>query len=252
MPIKSYSIAPSDTAEVFSRKLSANDMKNGALEVYHCLDALRIWDDVFRPMYGELLSLMHRFDGDDPPDVDAVFEHGIVSMEHTCIEPENRRKAQTLISPDQISLVIPAANKVKSAKGILKASNPWGQSVFNDAIAEAYANFNIITNAIRKKMGQCPKGTVIVLESHSGLNDEWMVEPVRIAFELIMREAGCQKYAFVLLARDNPASAFISARRPFEIRRFSPPPMTDAERIDAWRKLTGGEPPEFDQMIEDE
>jgi hypothetical protein len=240
MPTKSDSSAPGETAEEFSRKLPIEDIKeNWALEAYHCLDALRIWEDAFRPKYGELLSLTHRFGGDDPPDVDAVFERGTVPMEHTCVEPENRRKAHALL-PNQMRRVIPAANKVKSVKGIRKASNPWGQDAFTDVIPEAHANYDLIAKAMREKMGKCSRGAVIVLESHSGSSCEWTVEPARVAFDLIKRESGWEKYAFVLLARDNPvsyASAFISAERPFEIRRFSPPPMTDEERSEAWKKL---------------
>ena len=228
MPTRSYSIAPGETVEEFARKLPIEDIKeNGALEAYHCLDSLRIWEDVFRPKYGELLSLTHRFGGDDPPDVDAVFERGTLPMEHTCVEPENRRKAHALL-PNQMRRVIPAANKVRSVKGIMKASNPWDQDAFTDVIPEAHANYNLIAKAMREKMGKCSCGAVIVLESHSGLSCEWTVEPVRVAFDLIKRESGWEKYAFVLLARDNPvsyASAFFSAERPFEIRRYSPPPM---------------------------
>jgi len=241
MPIKKYPIAPSETAQEFVEKLSKADKMNGALEAYHCLDALRIWDDAFRPQYGELLSLTHRFDGDDPPDVDAVFECGTVAMEHTCIEPENRRKAHALI-PDQMRRVIPAANRVKSVKGILKASNPLAHDIFTKVIPEAEANFDLIANALQVKMKKCPNGAIIVLESHSGLDYEWMITPVRIAFETVKRAAGSEKYAFVLLARNNSlsySSAFISAELPFEIRQFSPPPMTETERREAWKQLGG-------------
>lgn len=256
MPKREYLIAPDLTAEAFARSLSEEEIKRGALEAYCCLDAIRIWDDRFRPEFGELTILTHRYDGDDPPDVTAVFERGQVDMEHTCVEPWHRRKADALFRPkkdeddgprqESMRRVIPASEKLKSTKAILEASNLHTQGMWTDVLPEALANHDLVAAAIKEKMLKCPDGAVIVLESRTGLGCAWTEEPVRVAFEAIRAAEGWERFALVLLARGNPVSyesAYFSASHPFEVRRHSPPPMTREEFLAAWSELIGGNPP---------
>src|SRR6266542_6925612 len=63
-------------------------------EVYHCLDMLQSWQQFLKETFGELTSINHRSQPDDPPDLELIFGSRIVGMEHTKLLPSHVGEAE--------------------------------------------------------------------------------------------------------------------------------------------------------------
>ena len=69
-------------------------------ELCELMDAfaiLDIWQSLFHSSHGQLQSLVHCSNPDDPPDVIAQFARGDLGIEHTIIEPSHRVHGTKLI-----------------------------------------------------------------------------------------------------------------------------------------------------------
>src|SRR4051812_11257145 len=80
----SYQTQQNELHDLLRESLLSGKERN---EVLWSLDAIQIWRKFFEDLYGKLLSLRHRSNPDDPPDLELIFEDAAVGLEHTSLMP---------------------------------------------------------------------------------------------------------------------------------------------------------------------
>ena len=107
----------------------------GCNEVFHALDALRVWKDWFEDKYGQLTRIDQRSNPDDPPDMDLVLEKTIVPLEHTELKPHPFGMVDDIHHkeyPDQC-ITLPALSKNPKTRpeitnAMFSYDAPWASS----------------------------------------------------------------------------------------------------------------------------
>lgn len=210
-------------------------------EIYYCYDVLTIWADKFEHL-GKPVSLDHHSNPDDPPDVRANFDSGVVlDMEHTSTEPAHRHKAERLRGRTG-GLVPPVSGSYKTTKDILDAMNPYAGGGWVSAEKEAIARYKLIFNAIKRKVEKYPTGGVLVLEGDAFTSDFTLPHSVGAAYSDIRSIPNAEKWTYIYISRANGIdyySAIFSPTIAFEERRSPPPDPTKIKRL--FKNKDGGD-----------
>ncbi len=176
-----------------------------ANEVYHSWDALRIWKDRFESRFGTLLECIHHSNPDDPPDVNFIFEHGQLNVEHTRLEPSHFGWARALHEencPDQFIKLPSISHQPKNQEDMLsimlERGGGWSefQSEMNDW-------FRFLISLIHKKIQHRSSG-ILVVEDVS-LTFEFQLRPLAEATHahLSARPDEIRDWTILLHSRSN-------------------------------------------------
>jgi len=208
-------------------------------EICCCYDALTIWADKFEH-FGKLISLDHHSNPDDPPDVRAIFDGGLVlDMEHTSTEPSHRHKAEKL--RDGMTGVIPPISGVyKTTKDLLNVLNPYSGEGWASVEKETIARYELMLSAMKAKIEKYPPGGVLVLEGDGSTVDFTMPRSVHAAYFDIRSVSGWEKWTYIYISRANGIeyySAIFSPTIDFDERR---PPPPDSSKIRQYFKSENG------------
>jgi hypothetical protein len=173
--------------------LSAGHLRAAALdklvkpqrELCELMDAfaiLDIWQSLFHSSHGQLQSLVHCSNPDDPPDAIAKFARGDLGIEHTIIEPSHRVHGTKLIQqqfPGKGFSAPPLSgsyDRVELQRLISTPSDPaFWESVGNHMSARS----SILSSAAAKKFGKYPECGLLVLRGSIGEFEQTLGDEVR-------------------------------------------------------------------------
>lgn len=202
-------------------------------EIWSCYDVLTIWADKFAHL-GKLVSLEHLSNPDDPPDVRAIFDSGVVlDMEHTSTEAAHRHKAEKLRG-GRGGVVPPVSGVYKTTKELMDAMNPYSGGGWVSVEKEAIARYELIFAAMKKKIQKHPPGGVLVLEGDGFTSDFTLPHSVGAAYANIRSVPGAEKWTYCYITRANGIdyySTIFSPTIPFDQRRPPPPDPTKIKRF---------------------
>lgn len=126
-------------------------------EILACHDVMTIWADKFNHL-GKLVSLEHRSQPDDPPDVRAKFDSGyILDLEHTSVDSWQRHLAHKLTGC-QGGVIPPESANYKTKNKIKEAANSGIYGPWTRVEAEVQTACERIFDAMKKKIKSYPKG----------------------------------------------------------------------------------------------
>jgi len=193
---------------------------NGRKEVLRCYDVLCIWTDKFSHL-GKLESLDHHSGGDDPPDVVARFDSGAtLDLEHTSVEPAHRHWADKLRGGGG-GVIPPLTGKYESRDELMQAMNPFGGGGWAKVSDEAVARYDLICEAIKKKIEKHPPGGVLVMDGDVHPRGLEFREALEVAASQSLFLPGSERWMFAFSDRANSQqffSAMFAKDIPFEVR----------------------------------
>lgn len=179
---------------------------DGANEVYHSLDALRVWRARFENLLGELNACVHHSNPDDPPDLTFDFAGGPVEVEHTRLEPSHLGWTNALhneVCPDQC-ITLPSISQQPSNRKELLEIMLLGRGDWSDAIADMSDWFKFLLGLIRKKIEHRPGGVLVIQDLSLYTDDQ--LRPLAEAVHALLspRPKMIQNWTILLLSRRNP------------------------------------------------
>lgn len=189
-------------------------------EIYEAFDVLRVWQDHLRPNYGELQSLVHFSNPDDPPDVLAQFSSGELSIEHTEIEPPHIKQSD-VIHRDERDWAwknsMPLSGQYTSAQQREIMWTPGHSGVWETHEANLKTRCRLIVSAIEKKMVKFPPGGMLILKGNVGCDQDpfgWELEMIKQAFNHVRQANEASKWVFVIHNRQPPFQLFSALSSP--------------------------------------
>ena len=179
---------------------------DGANEVYHSLDALRVWRDRFERLFGELNGCIHHSNPDDPPDLTFDFSGGPVEVEHTRLEPSHLGWTNALHSEvcrDQCITLPSISQQPRNRKELLEIMLLGGGN-WSDVIADMSDWFRFLLELIRKKIEHHPEGVLVIQDLSLSFDDQ--LRPLAEAVHALLspRPKMIQNWTILLHSRSNP------------------------------------------------
>jgi hypothetical protein len=96
----------------------------GRTEMCESARVIEVWRDWIEQKFGTFAALLHRSDGDDPPDLDLRCAESVVAFEHTKLLPYQIGWAVDLlkeVSPDQATSIPSILNRPENRDALLDA-----------------------------------------------------------------------------------------------------------------------------------
>jgi len=179
---------------------------DGANEVYHSLDAVRVWRDRFEKLFGEFRSCVHHSNPDDPPDLTFDFSGGPVEVEHTRLEPSHLGWTNALhseVCPDQCITLPSISQQPRNRKELLEIMLVGGGD-WSDVGADLSDWFRFLLGLIWKKIEHRSEG-ILVIQDHSLFFDDHL-RPLAEAVHALLspRPKLIQNCTILLHSRSNP------------------------------------------------
>jgi hypothetical protein len=134
------------------RRLSGNKEME---ELRDAFDFLHIWQDYLRSLYGELESVTHLSNPDDPPDVIAYFERGELNIELTSLEPDHIHQSEQLKGQFSATghTVLPISYKPSSrAEAETIMATPGHQQAWENVSDRCFTRKEIIMSRVLAKL----------------------------------------------------------------------------------------------------
>lgn len=157
-----------------------------ANEVYHSIDAVRVWRDRFEALYGELLHCVHHSNPDDPPDLTCIFRAAAVGVEHTRLEPSHYGWMNALHQqecPDQCITVPSITSRPKGRAELLSTMlSPGGD--WSDVETDTNEWQRHCLSLISKKIKDRPAGVLVIQDV--SLNAGSQLRPIVEAIHAIL------------------------------------------------------------------
>lgn len=179
-------------------------------ELYDTFDTLQIWQELFRSKFGELESITHHSNPDDPPDATAQFSQGTLQVEHTIIEPPHVMQADDIdrkIGSGRGRSCVPISGQYSKKQLEEIMYTPGHSQAWEGASASLHTRFEIIVSAIRKKIEKHPPGGLLVLSAEM-MGYPWETEMLDHAFCCSSRLVGSEKWMIAFKFRWNSAEYF--------------------------------------------
>ena len=215
--------------EALATARTAGIDKKGRTEVVECLDMAQVWREWFSARFGELLSVRHRSNPDDPPDIELIFHEKCMAVEHTRLQPYPLGWAEdiaTEIDPSRCILIPPMSGRQRNRSGLLDEMLRIGSASVGPNQEQAVIVGKLLSTA-KCKMKKLPHGSVICVV------DEIHLFPPE--FECISREsarilnsdesADFNSYTLIFLSRSGPnqtRSVLIRRQEPILFREIVP------------------------------
>lgn len=162
-------------------------------EVRDAFQFLLIWQDYLRYSYGELSTILHHSNPDDPPDVVAHFENGDLSIEITDIQPPHIHQSEDLdnkVGQGRARFEVPLSNPPSSREEAINSMYLPGGGPPEEVGERNKVWFKSILERVTSKltsptMEEVPPGIILLTGSlYGSLGEE---EAVRQAFTEVRR-----------------------------------------------------------------
>jgi hypothetical protein len=140
----------------------------GQNEIFHTLDALRIWKDWLESRFGSLINIDHHSNPDDPPDVQLHFEKRDVSLEHTELKPHPYGMVDAIHHhecPDQCITVPSLSNKPKTRSEITNAMFAFNEDAWADWATENEEWLGELKSLVDRKVRKHEPGILLVQDT---------------------------------------------------------------------------------------
>jgi len=176
-----------------------------ANELYDTFDTLQIWQEVFRPKFGELESITHHSNPDDPPDATAQFTQGTLQVEHTIIEPPHVMQAEDIhrkIGKGRARSGVPTSGQFskKQLEEIMYV--PGHPLAWEGSNACLDTRYGIVVSAIQKKIEKHPPGGLLILGAEM-MGSRWEADMLDQAFRYCSTLAGAERWIVAFKYRWN-------------------------------------------------
>ncbi len=203
-------------------------------EVYECLDIMQIWQDWIKDTFGVIAQVNHRSQGDDPPDLELIFDGGqVVGMEHTKLLPKHIGEAEAWLRKSGQGGGLPSISSPPVDKDELRDIVAGIKPAWSNVVDDWKTIFNLLAFTLRKKMGGIPTGGIIGVVYDLFVVDADQHLLAKIANDIVNRVefADFANYTLIMLNRSAPSkfySALIRRARILE-RTGNPPPLSRAD-----------------------
>jgi hypothetical protein len=157
-----------DDNAIIAELRSAEIDGKGQNEVFHTLDALKVWKDWFNSNYGPLTSIDHHSNPDDPPDMELHFVKGHVPLEHTELKPHPFGMVDAIHHrecPDQCVTVPSLSKKPKTRKEITDSMFSLEADAWADSVDERNEWLSEFKALVRRKMRKQKTGILLVQDT---------------------------------------------------------------------------------------
>ena len=134
-------------------------------EVYHTLDALKVWKDWFQARYGRLIQIKHHSNPDDPPDLEIVFEMAILGWEHTQLKPHPYGMVDDIKNKyfqDQCITIPSLSARPNSRSEIIDSMFVGNDDAWAPVIEEQKAWLNELISLVGRKISKSDCGILLV------------------------------------------------------------------------------------------
>ncbi len=131
------------------------------MEVWQCWDMMQIWQQWVTENFGEIKTIRHKSPPDDPPDLELVFEHRTIGMEHTRLQPKHLGQAEALMSQSEEGGFIPSISSPPADFAEMQDIIAGVRIPFSSTMDDWRAIFDLLAIALRKKMRGMPSGGII-------------------------------------------------------------------------------------------
>ena len=176
-------------------------------ELVDALAVLNAWSDRFANIFGPLVRLEHRSNGDDPPDVVAFFEDGgSLAIEHTIAEHSHLKHHRSIFPNGGCTL--PASSQPTKNRDVLIEQTfslyepgRWARVDAEDAADRAMVRATIEKKLSPSKLAQFPNGGMLLLAIKSSARSNF-----RRAVELALVDSRKIRdwTTFIYVAIDRP------------------------------------------------
>lgn len=152
---------------------SLSNIKKELPELVESFDVLKTWEAEFEHRFGSLHQLIHHSNPDDPPDVVAHFEQGILGIEHTEIEPTHVKQGEAVHRKERGSkghCEMPLSGSGTYTSNDIKEIM-WGRADprgWEEVGVHFQTRCDLITSAIQKKICKYPVGGLLVMKGSLG------------------------------------------------------------------------------------
>ena len=204
-------------------------------EVFQCLDMLQIWQDWIKNTFGNISQIRHKSQGDDPPDLELVFEdERIVGMEHTKLLPQHVGEAEAWLRKSGQGGGLPSISSPPANKDELRDIVAGVKTAWSNVIEDWAAIGKLLVFTLRKKMDGMPGGGIIGIVCDLFVMDENVRLLAEIANDIVnhVQFSVFSKYTLILLSRSNPLVFYSALVKQAEIleKRGKPPPLTEDDK----------------------
>jgi hypothetical protein len=194
-----------DLEEIFQITKAAGLQKQSRLEVVQCWDMIQIWQTWISEKFGQITTVRHRSQPDDPPDLELLFSDRIVGMEHTRLQPKHLGQAAALMRKSGQggfipSISCPPKNFDEMKRIVAGVKYPWS-NVTDDWCAV----FDLLAITLREKMRGLPSGGIIGIVHDLVVSETNQRLLADIGHKIVNRDefADFANYTLILLDRAN-------------------------------------------------
>ena len=201
-------------------------------ELFQCLDMLQIWHDWIKNTFGSISKIRHMSQGDDPPDLELIFEDGrVIGMEHTKLLPKHVGEAEAWLRKSGQGGGLPSISSPPASKDELRDIVAGVKPAWSNVIDDWAAIGKLLVFTLRKKMGGMPSGGIIGIVCDLFVSDQNERLLAEIANDVVNHPqfSDFAKYSLILLSRSNRWQFYSALIKRAEIleRRGKPPPLTE-------------------------
>lgn len=183
-------------------------------EIHETLDVLQVWQGLFTQKYGELQSLVHYSNPDDPPDVLAKFSLYDLEIEHTEIEPAHVKQADAIHKREANGAgrnAMPISGCYSPAKQKEIMWTPCHPNAWENQDANLHARFDLMISTIQTKICKHPPGGLLILKADVGCfpaGFDGEIEMIKHAVSCFLRFQDSDKWMVAVHNRWNSCEFF--------------------------------------------
>lgn len=159
-------------AEIFQVAKTAGLDKQSRRETVDCWDMVQIWQDQIVANFGVITGIQHKSGGDDPPDLELIFEDRTVGFEHTRLLPTHLGQAEFLMrEAPEGGAIPPISSQPKDL------AETWDiivgvKNVFEPVTEKWNAIIDLLIARLHTKIRGQPKGGIIGMVHDLVMGDE--------------------------------------------------------------------------------
>jgi hypothetical protein len=206
---------------------AAGIRRKGRNEVVECLDMAQVWREWFSLRFGELLSVRHRSNPDDPPDIELIFPEKCIAVEHTRLQllgwADDIAKE---IDPSRCIAIPPVSGPHRNRSELRNLMLGIG-SASAGPNKERTVTVKKLVSIAKRKIKTLPHGSVICVVDEMHLFPTEFAGVSHECARILNSDAfgGFDLYTLILLSRSGPnqtRSALIRRQEPILFREIVP------------------------------